>query len=197
MPDNRILHPLKTLAAFFSMLFFSIGIISAQTNQPAATGAYSQMQTNDPVALMHLSEAIRGECINNRRQICGRIIQMFTNGIVVESGYTNLLRDPLTRSWLVRGSVEVDGTKKLLESTEPGAVCVGRVFVTDLPKSRGAKPVRYDYVIFDAYPTGEYTYTSIGDVHHTVRKFSGNLNKAVDADVQAALSHPTSTAPAK
>lgn len=203
MPDNRISRLLMALAALAAVFFPGALAAPAQTNprpqKPAAAGASFPVQTNDPVAMMHFSETIRGGCINNRRQICGRIIQMFTNGIVVESGYTNLLRDPLTRSWLVKGSAEVDGAKKLLESTEPGAVCVGRIFLTDLPQSRyrSTKPARYDYVILDAYPTGEYTYTSIGDVHHTVRRFSANLDKAVDANVQAALAHPASATPPK
>ena len=198
MPDNRISCLLKVSVALAAILLLGVTMVPAQTNQAAAAD-YSQIHTNDPVAMMHLSEAIRGECINNRRQICGRIIQMFTNGVVVESGYTNLLRDPLTRSWLVRGSAEVDGTKKLLESTEPGAVCVGRIFLTDLPQSRYSKtkPARYDYVILDAYPAGDYTYTSVGDVHHTVRRFSANLNKAVDLNVQTALSHTASATPPK
>lgn len=176
----------------------------AQPSSPAAAAAklpppppaVAAMATNDPVGLMHLSENIRGQCISDRRQICGRIIQMLPEGVVVESGYTNLLREPLTGSWLVPGSAEIDRTAKLLESTEPGAVCVGRIFLTDLPRSRGAKPARYDYVIIEAYPAGEYTYTSIGTVQHTVRKFSANLNRAVDYNVNVAVTKMNASAPA-
>src|SRR5437868_52252 len=44
------------------------------------------------------SEQIRSECIAGRRHICGRVLQIVPDGLVVDSGYTNLLRPELSRS---------------------------------------------------------------------------------------------------
>ena len=79
--------------------------------------------------------------------------------MVVESGYTNLLRAPLTSSWLVPGTVVASRAVNLLESAEPGSVCLDTVYLTDYPKSKKLKPKRYDYVIIEGYPTGQHTYT--------------------------------------
>ena len=111
--------------------------------------------------------------------ICGRILRVLPEGLVVESGYTNLLRAPLTTSWLAPGTVEASLAPNFLESNEPDAVCAGQVFLTDLPRSRGAKPHPYDYVIIRGYPTGQFTYTSVGTVQRTVRRFSASLEQAV------------------
>ena len=43
-------------------------------------------------------EAVRAVCIQSRRIICGEIIMIFPDGIVVDSGYTNLLCAPLNQS---------------------------------------------------------------------------------------------------
>ena len=98
---------------------------------------------------------------------------------MVESGYTNLLREPLTKSWLIPGTVTASRTPNLVEGREPDSVCVGQVLLTDPPKGRGAKPQQYDYIIIRGYPTGQYTYQSVGTVRKTVRRFSANLEKAV------------------
>lgn len=143
-------------------------------------------------------EKIRNNCIQNRRWICGKILQVLPEGLVVESGYTNLLRDPLMKSWLVPGTVAASLATNLVETTEPGAICVGRVFLINLPKSRGTpKPARYDYVIIEAYPAGQFTYTSLGDIHRTVRRFSASLNKAVDFQIQSAEQNSARAAPVK
>ena len=86
--------------------------------------------------------------------ICGKILRVLPEGLVVESGYTDLLRPPLTDSWLVPGTVAATRTPNLVESREPGSVCVGTVFLTDLPKARGKKPKPFDFVILLAYPAG-------------------------------------------
>jgi len=123
---------------------------------------------------------LRATCLNGRRSICGKILRVFPNGLLVESGYTNLLREPLTKSWLVPGSVVASPAQNLVESKEPGALCVGTVFLTDLPRG---KPHQYDYVILAGYPTGEFTYNSVGSVRKTVRRFSANLDKAVQTNL--------------
>lgn len=145
---------------------------TAQSNAPATIPA----TPSNPVSNLELSEQWRAKCIAERRSIRGKILRIFPNGILVESGYTNLLRQPLTKSWLVPGTVTATLAENLVESREPGALCVGTIFVTDLPRG---KPKQYDYVILAGYPTGEFTYTSVGTVRKTVRRFSANLDKAV------------------
>ena len=82
--------------------------------------------------------------------------KVFPDGLVVDSGYTNLMRPPLSRSWLVPGAAQAARASSLVEAREPGSVCVGLVFVTALPRSRLPKPRPYDYVVLQAYPAGQY-----------------------------------------
>lgn len=147
------------------------------SNSPAET---FQQPTNRGVAPAQRAEEIRAAGIASRRSICGKILKIQTDGLVVDSGYTNLLRAPLTRSWLAPGKVSATRAAIAVEGHEPNALCIGQVFLTDLPKLRGgAKPKLYDYVMLEGYPAGEYTYTSVGSVQRTVRKFSASLDAAV------------------
>ena len=125
-------------------------------------------------------EKIRTDCIQGRRIICGKILKLLPDGLVVESGYTNLMRPPLNKSWLIPGTVQASNQANLVEDNEPGCVCVGPVFLTALPKSRRApKPKLYDYVVIEAYPAGKYTYTSVGTIQRTVRRFAATLQTAL------------------
>jgi hypothetical protein len=146
----------------------------AQTNRAAADDAASVQKE---VASAELKEQIRGRVLEDRRSICGKIVRIFPDGLLVEAGYTNLLREPLTKSWLVPGTVTASLAPNVVESKEPGAICVGTVFLTDLPRG---KPHLYDYVILAGYPTGETTYTTVGSIKKTARRFSANLDKAVN-----------------
>ena len=130
-------------------------------------------------AIEETREKIREECIQGRRTICGRILKVLPDGLVVESGYTNLLRPPLDKSWLAPGTVQATRAPNLVEANEPGCVCVGLVFLTDIPKSRSAKPKPYDYIVIQGYPAGQYTYTSVGTTQRTVRRFSALLQTAI------------------
>ncbi|MDB6068587.1 MAG: hypothetical protein JWR26_4795 [Pedosphaera sp.] len=121
---------------------------------------------------------IRLECIQNRRAICGKILKVLPDGLVIQSGYTNLMRAPLNRSWLVPGSVNEQPAADLVEDNQPDCVCIGLIFLTDLPKK--PEPKLYDYVNLTGYPTGQYTYTSVGDVRRTVRRFSASLPNAIE-----------------
>jgi hypothetical protein len=159
------------------LLFAIVFRAGAETNAPAT----SPPPTNR-VPTLELREQLRARCLDGRRSICGKILRVFPNGLLVESGYTNLLREPLTKSWLVPGTVVASRAENLVESKEPGALCVGTVFVTDLPRG---KPQQFDYVILAGYPTGEFTYNSVGSVRKTVRRFSTNLDKAVQANLAA------------
>lgn len=119
----------------------------------------------------------------NRRQICGKIVKVLPEGLVIDSGYTNLARVEMNRSWLLPGVVSAERATNVVEENHPGCFCFGLVFLTDLPESHGAKskatPKPYDYVNIEAFPEGQFTYTSVGDVHRTVRKFSPKLASAV------------------
>jgi hypothetical protein len=139
---------------------------AAQTNVTAAPAAAVSAAAG---------EQWRARCIAGRRSICGKILRIFPNGLLVESGYTNLPRAPLTKSWLVPGSVTAARAENLVETREPGALCAGTVFLTDVPRGQ---PHQYDYVIIAGYPTGEFTYTSVGTIQKTVRRFSANLDAA-------------------
>ena len=126
---------LKTLKFWLAIQFVAWELL-AHANDFSAT--------NSPAARFQSTEKIRAECLAGRRMICGKILRVLPDGLVVESGYPDLLRSPLTDSWLVSGTVAVRPAPNLIESQEPGAVCVGTVFLTDLPKARGKKPRPYD-----------------------------------------------------
>lgn len=166
-------------------LFFVAFSAAAQTtsvgiaNRPAAISQPPSHSTNQTLSVADRAERIRAACIFGRRSICGKILKVLPEGLVIESGYTNLLRSPLDRSWLVPGTVTASRAPNLVEGNEPEAVCVGLVFLSDLPKSRLAKARQYDYVILQAFPAGEYTYASVGDIHRTLRRFSFKLEAAV------------------
>jgi hypothetical protein len=156
-----------------------------------------QVGTNWDLASAQHAEQIRTICINQRRCICGKILEIFSDGLVVESGYTNLLRAPLTSSWLVPGTVVASRAVNLLESAEPGSICMDTVYLTDYPKSKKLRPKRYDYVIIEGYPAGQYTYIPLGTIHKTVRRFSAQLSKAVELNLQAESKVPPPAAGVK
>ena len=141
--------------------------------------------TNPPAPAFQSAEQVRLEAIEGRRTVCGKILRVLPEGLVVESGYTDLLRPPLTDLWLVPGTVAATRTPNLVESHEPGAICVGTILLTDLPKGRGKQiaPKQFDYVILTAYPAGEATYTSVGTVQKTVRHFTATLTAAINEKI--------------
>ena len=171
-----MIHALQSAVAL--MLFATALPVTAQTN----TSAADSITPTNRQATLELSEQLRAQCIAGRRYICGKILRVFPDGILVECGYTNLVRGTLTKNWLVPGSVVASRAENLVESREPGATCIGTVFLTDLPRG---KPHQYDYVIIAGYPTGEFTYTSVGTIQKTVRRFSANLDKAVKVNMES------------
>ncbi len=152
---------------------------SAQTNAPS--------RENSQTAEIR-SEKIRADCIQSRRLICGKILKVLPEGLVVESGYTDLQRPTLGSSWLVPGSVSTRRSPDLVESAVPGSPCIGTVLLTDLPRlKRGSpRPKPFDYVVLLGYPSGQRTYNSVGSVQKTVRSFSATLAKAVAVNFQTA-----------
>jgi hypothetical protein len=168
--------------------------LSAQTNPGMVTNAAST-----PLSRGQRSEQIHSECVLGRRLICGKILKILPDGLVVDSGYTNLTHPPLSASWLVPGSVSAGRPANQIEGREPESVCIGPVFLTNLPKARGPapKPKLYDYVVLLGYPAGERTYDSVGDVKKTVRRFSADLVKAVELNLAAADATAAPTTPVK
>jgi hypothetical protein len=173
----------------FAAIFLTAFSVSAQTSRLVDTPAATNTEAiNPPPSAIARAEQVRAECLQGRRMVCGRILKVLPDGLVVESGYTDLLRPPVNHSWLVSGSVTTSRPGNQVEGREPEAVCVGVVFLTDIPKGRRAtaRPKPLDYVILLGYPAGQYTYTSVGTVQKTVRRFSANLLTAVKWNVDAA-----------
>jgi uncharacterized repeat protein (TIGR03806 family) len=162
----------------------SLAALFVVVSLPALANDFSA--TNSAAEAMQSAERVRLDCIEGRRMICGKILRVLPEGLVIECGYTDLWRPPLTDSWLVPGTVTATRVPNLVESREPGAICVGTVLLTDLPRSRVKKtPRQFDYVILTGYPAGEATYTSVGTVQKTVRHFTGTLAAAVNDRIAA------------
>jgi hypothetical protein len=153
------------------------GNASSASPSPAPGGPQSD------AAMIARSEQIRAACIESRRRICGKVLQIVPEGLVVESGYIGLLRPELSRSWVAPGTVSVTLPPNLVEEKIPGSVCVGLVMVTDIPKKPAVKP--YDYVILEAYPAGQYQYAPVPNVNKSIRRFSVGLITAVRLNLNA------------
>jgi hypothetical protein len=165
---RSLCREMRTLAVGMLILEFGSCRSVAQTNSAAST-------TNLPASSQ--SEEIRSACIEGRRYVCGKVLQAAKDGVVVESGYADLLEPPLNKSWVVRGTATVKKPSNALEEKRPDAICVGTVFLTGIPKKPAVH--EYDYVVLHAYPAGEYVYRPVPGVEKTVRRFSGSLELAV------------------
>ena len=151
----------------------------------AGTKAVREAGTKQTVQLV---EATRAACIEGRRFICGKVLQVEKDGLVVDSGYTALLEPPFNRSWVVRGNVSVVRDAALIEGKSAGSPCAGLVFLTDLPKKPTAK--LYDYVTIQAYPAGQYDYEPVPGVKKTIRKFASRLSSAVKLTLERREKQP-------
>ncbi len=170
-----------------ALILFAAFTLSAQTNDLNGNQPAANLQTSPPLLTAgQRAEQIRTKCLEGRRHICGKILRVLPGGLVVDSGYVDLMRAPLKKSWLIPGTVTASRPANLMEGHEPEAVCVGVVFLTDFPRGRGgggAKPKPYDYVNLLGYPAGEFTYTSVCAVRKTVRRFYADLSKAVNLNL--------------
>ena len=91
---------IRTLPRPVALVFYAaVFSVSAQTNAPVTCPA----PPTNRLSMLKLSEQLCGQYIAGRHLICGMILRNSPDGILVESGYTNLVRVPLTRSWLVLG----------------------------------------------------------------------------------------------
>src|SRR5450432_3151515 len=97
------------------LLVFAVWPALAQTNPVAPASGTETFQTptnhaSSPALSPTLSvsqryEKVRLDCIQSRRIICGKIVKVLPDGLVVESGYLDLMRSPLGESWLIPGTV--------------------------------------------------------------------------------------------
>lgn len=153
----------------------------AQTN--LTTNGSATVSNAPPAVSPERREEVRAACINGRRAICGRVLRVLPDGLVVDSGYTELLKFPFNQSWLTSGGASVTRDPKALELNEPGSACLGLVFLTDIPKRPTVK--EYDYVAMQGYPVGQYLYTSVPGVTKSIRKFSAGLDTAIRLKLEA------------
>jgi hypothetical protein len=148
---------------------------------PAVTAATAAPPTTsnlaDSARPARSAEQIRATCIAGRRLICGRVLKVLPDGLVIESGYSDLLRPPLTESWLIPGTVSAHQDAAAIELNQPGTMCRGLIFLTDIP--RRPKPGDFDYVLLMAYPAGNYAYSPAPNRTKTIRRFSAGLETAV------------------
>jgi hypothetical protein len=165
----------------FLLLMFSAWLPAvAQTNVATPTSAN---QTNQTGARDQHAADIRTACIDGRRCVCGKVIQIVPEGLVVESGYTALMHPPFIGSWVIPSGALVNRDSKLIERDEPASPCIGTVLLTDFPKRPAVK--LYDYVLLQAYPAGEYLYKPVPGVEKQIRKFAGGLDTAVKLKLAA------------
>jgi hypothetical protein len=190
VPNSPRLQPNKRYRLVGPVLAFVFAplLAGAQTNSPGTSTNVVRHsgadQVNQDVAYAQQVEKVRQQCIENRRMICGKILKIQPDGLVIDSGYTNLSRYPLDRSWLVPGTAVAARATNVIEGNQPDSICIGQVFLTDLPGITGSKPKLYDYVSLEAFPMGQYTYNSVGDLQRTIRRFSTKLPKVIEWQLQ-------------
>ncbi len=170
------MQPLSFMKLFWLLWLSMLLPVAAQTNDssPAAGAPSVEQRTSE----------IRTECINGRRCICGKVIQIVPGGLVVESGYTDLLLPEFNQSWVISKRAAVKRNPKVLERDEPASPCIGTIFLTDIPKRPQVE--LYEYVVLQAYPAGTYDYTPVPGVEKTIRKFAAGLDTAVKLRLAAA-----------
>ena len=169
---------MSAIKFFLLLMLISAGLpAGAQTN--VSRSANQTNQTNQTAVREREQRAaeIRAACINGRRCICGKVIKIVPEGLIVESGYTALMQPPFTGAWVIPAGALVKRDSKLLERDEPASPCIGTVLLTDFPRRPAVK--LYDYVLLQAYPAGEYLYTPVPGVEKQIRKFAGGLDTAV------------------
>jgi YVTN family beta-propeller protein len=151
------------------------------SNPPASAAPLSPDSVAKSLNADQRAEQVRNKCIEGRRFIAGRVVQVTPDGLVVDSGYSQLLSPPFNHSWVVSGTASVDRDAHAVESKRPDAVCVGLVFLSNIPKR---PPVKiYDYVVIHGYPAGDHVYVPVPGVEKTVRRFSASLERAVELNL--------------
>jgi len=162
-----------------------------ETNQAASTNvavAPTAVAQAEAVRVAQRTEQVRADCIEGRRYIAGRVLQILPDGLVVDSGYSRLMSPPLNRSWVVRGTASVTRDPSAVEEKKPDALCIGPVFLSNIPKRPPVK--QYDYVVIHAYPAGDYAYSPVEGIQKTVRRFCAGLDSAVKINLAHEAKQP-------
>jgi hypothetical protein len=155
------------------------------TNVATTAGAPAAQDPAEAANAAQRGERIRNACIEGRRYVAGRVLQVTPQGLVVDSGYSRLLSAPFDQSWVVRGTASVTRDPSAVEESKPDVLCIGLVFLSNIPKRPGVKI--YDYVVIHGYPAGEYNYVPVPGVQKTIRRFSASLERAVQANLDREL----------
>src|SRR5258705_451968 len=121
---NCIATGVRRLWLIMVMLFSAVSlalVAVAQTNTNVASSTIQTNQTNatavaDPV---QRAAEIRAACIEGRRCVCGKVIKIVPEGLIVESGYTALMEPPFTGAWVIPSGALVNRDPKLIERSEP------------------------------------------------------------------------------
>ena len=159
----------------------------AQTNNAVSTNHSIEFpihlrdnfaQTNQSLSMAQRVAEVRWDCIQNRRIICGKILK----GAAGWAGRAQRIHQPDAApvEFFMACARRGDGRSApqiLSRTISRMPFASAWLFLTDLPKKPVARA--YDYVNLTGFPTGQYTYTSVGDVQRTVRRFSAKLDKAV------------------
>jgi hypothetical protein len=169
----------RLLMMLFAQVSLAITSAFAQSNQ-IAISSNAAAATNSSGTR---AQQIRAACIQGRRCICGRVLDVTRAGLVIDSGYTSLMQPPLNHSWVVAGTVDASRPANLLEGKTPDSPCVGLVFLTDIPRR---PPVhQYDYVVIHGFPAGNYDYKPLAGISKNIRRFSAGLETAIKLNLQA------------
>jgi hypothetical protein len=169
---------LRTILPFALAAFSCVADVNPvpSTNSPG-----SAQDQSEAVKAAQKREQVRMRCIEGRRYIAGKVLQILPEGLVVDSGYSKLLSPPLNLSWVVTGTASVSRDPSAVEENKPDAVCIGPVLLSNIPKRPSVKP--YDYVVIHAYPACDFVYSPVPGIQKTVRRFSASLDRAVQANL--------------
>jgi hypothetical protein len=171
-----------------TMLFLVWGVTalaetnsSFATNSPGLSRVPASPDQAEQLKVARQEEQLRARCIEGRRYVAGRVLQVLPEGLVVDSGYSALLSAPFNHSWVLSGTVSLNRDTSAIEEKKPNALCIGIVFLSNIPKRPAVKA--YDYVVLHGYPAGEYAYSPVPGVQKTVRRFSASLERAVQINM--------------
>ncbi len=171
---------LRRFAFLLALTAFS-SLAETKTEVPANGPASSGAPQDFAAIKAQRAEQVRAACIEGRRYVTGKVVQVVPEGLVVDSGYSRLLSAPFNKSWVVTGTASVSRDPNAVEEKKPDSVCVGLVLLSNIPKRPGVKA--FDYVVIHGYPAGEYTYRPVPGVEKVIRRFSASLDRAVDANM--------------
>src|SRR5436190_10683001 len=78
------------------------------TNSPGLSRVPTSPEQAEQLKVARQEEQIRARCIDGRRYVAGRVLQVLPEGLVVDSGYSALLSAPFNHSWVLSGTVSLN-----------------------------------------------------------------------------------------